>query len=198
MTTLLLGSSVRKSDTKVEKLFLDRWSPRSMSSEKITKAELMTLFEAARWAPSCYNEQPWRFIYALRETPQWKPLFDLMVEFNQNWVKNAAALVLVLSRNTSTHNGAPFATHSFDTGAAWGSFALQGTASGLVVHGMAGFDYDKARTALKIPDHYTVECMVAVGKPDDKSKLPGGLAEKEVPSQRKPLSEIAFEGTLTE
>ena len=198
MTKLLLASTVRKAETSVDPLFIDRWSPRAMSGEKISKAELMPLFEAAKWAPSCYNEQPWRFLYALKDSPQWKVFFDLMVEFNQGWTKDAAALVVILSRKTSTHNGAPFPTHSFDTGAAWGNFSLQGTKLGLVVHGMAGFDYDKARTALKIPDHYKVEAMAAVGKPGDKNSLPQGLAEKELPSSRRPLAETVFEGTITE
>src|SRR3989344_6182973 len=90
----------RKSEYKIKETILYRWSPRAMSGEKITKEELMTLFEAARWAPSSYNNQPWRFIYALRETIHWNRIFNLLQEFNQIWAKNAAALIVIISKNT--------------------------------------------------------------------------------------------------
>ncbi len=183
----------RNPEHPVDLLFVERWSPRAMSAEAISDAELMTLFEAARWAPSSSNNQPWRFIYAKRDTPAWQPLFDLMVEFNQSWTKNAAVLVVIVSKNDDD-KGRPMRTHTFDTGSAWMSLALQGSLKGLVVHGMAGFDYDKAKATLGLPDNYTVEAMAAIGKPGEVSTLPAGLQKRESPSDRKKVSEFVFEG----
>lgn len=184
----------RKSDYPIHEMFLNRWSPRAMSGEPIELKELLTLFEAGRWAPSSYNGQPWRFIYALRQTPVWEKLFNLMVPFNQDWTKNAGALVVVISKKTFELNGKPARTHSFDAGSAWMSIALQGDCSGLVVHGMEGFDYDRAKSELAIPDDYSVEMMFAVGKPGKKEDLPAQMQEREFPSDRKQLKELLFEG----
>jgi nitroreductase len=144
---MIKGSEKRKADHPIDKIFLDRWSPRAMTGEAVSQEDLMTLFEAARWAPSSYNNQPWRILYARRDTQHWPLFFDLLVEFNQSWAKNAGALVLFISRTHFDFNGEPAVTHSFDTGAAWENLALQGWLKGLVVHGMQGFDYDRARTA---------------------------------------------------
>ena len=148
---MIIGSEVRKADHPIDKLFLDRWSPRAMSGEEISPQELMVLFEAARWAPSSYNNQPWRMLYARRGTEHWPKFFDLLVDANKAWVKDAAALVLFISKETFDFNGKPCITHSFDCGAAWENLALQGWLKGYVVHGMQGFDYDKTRTAAKYP-----------------------------------------------
>jgi nitroreductase len=187
----------RKTGYAIDPLLKNRWSPRSMSGEEMSDEELFPLFEAARWAPSSYNNQPWRFLYAKRGTPEWQDFFDLMIPFNQSWTKNAAALVVVISRETFEHNNKPAVTHSFDTGAAWMSLALEGTHHGYVVHGMEGFDYDKAKKALNIPDGYRVEAMVAIGKRAPKEKLPKELQEKEAPSTRRPLSEILIHGKFS-
>jgi nitroreductase len=191
---MIKGSEKRKADHAIDNLFLDRWSPRAMSGETISQAELMVLFEAARWAPSSYNNQPWRFLYARRDTEHWQTFFDLLVEFNQSWARNAAALVLFISRTHFGFNGEPSVTHSFDTGAAWENFALQGWLKGLVVHGMQGFDYERARTALNIPEGFQVEAMAAVGKPADPDTLTEDLQEKETPSERRKLEETICEG----
>ncbi len=187
---------MRSATVEIDDLFLRRWSPRAMSGEAITREELMPLCEAARWAPSAMNNQPWRFVYALRDTPSWAPFFDLLVERNQRWCRQAGALVVLISRDTFAPTGAPARTHSFDTGAAWMSLALQGTLAGLVVHGMQGFDYERARGVCAVPDGYTVECMVAIGKPGDPGALPDDLREREHPSDRRPLDEIMLEGRL--
>ncbi len=184
----------RKSDYSIHPLILCRWSPRSMSEKEMSHEELLCLFEAARWAPSSYNNQPWRFLYAKRNTAHWDKFFNLMVPFNQSWAKNAACLVVIISKKTFDHNGKPCDTHSFDTGAAWMSLALEGTHKGYVVHGMQGFDYAKAKTVLNIPDDYQVEAMVAIGKPDSRERLPKDMQDNEVPSGRRPLSEIILEG----
>jgi len=188
------GSTQRKPEYEVERFFVDRWSPRAMSGEEISDNELMSLFEAARWAPSSYNNQPWRFLYAKRNTPYWPVFFELLIPGNQAWAQRAAVLILIASKTTMDRDGQPSPTHSFDTGAAWQNLALQGWLKGLVVHGMQGFDYEKAARVLSIPDGYTVEAMVAVGKPGEKDDLPARLQEREVPSPRKNLLEIAWEG----
>ncbi len=191
-------SQFRHPDHEVDPVFVHRWSPRAMSGETVSGGELMALFEAARWAPSCFNDQPWHFLYARRETAHWARFFDLLVEANQVWAKDAAALMVVVSRKNFEYNGQFSRTHSFDTGAAWQNLALQGSRMGLVVHGMAGFDYDRAAKELKVPDDYMVEAMAAVGRPGDKAKLPQALQEKEQPSGRKPVDEFVFEGGFNE
>ena len=188
------GNQIRKADYPIDSVFLDRWSPRAMSGEPISEEELFTLFEAARWAPSSFNNQPWRILYARRDTPHWPVFFNLLVEFNQSWAKHAAALALFISKKTFDHNGEPALTHSFDTGAAWENLALQGALKGLVIHGMQGFDYDKARTALNVPEGFNVEAMVVIGKPGPKEDLSEKLQERENPSDRRKLTETAFEG----
>jgi len=186
--------NIRKPEHKINPLILSRWSPRSMTGEEISGEELMSLFEAARWAPSSYNNQPWRFIYAKRNTKPWDNLFSLMVEFNQSWTKNAAVLVVVISRKNFEHNNNPSVTHSFDTGAAWENLALQASSMGLVTHGMQGFDYEKAKKELGMPEDYSVEAMIAIGKRGRKEDLPKELQERETPSIRKPLKDIIMEG----
>jgi nitroreductase len=188
------GSDLRVPDHPISSIFLDRWSPRAMTGEPIEPAELMRLFEAARWAPSPANLQPWRMLYARRDTPQWPLFFNLLVESNQAWCRNAAALVLFISKSINERTGKPAITNSFVTGAAWENFALQGAMSGLVVHGMQGFDYERARAALQIPDDFRVEAMGAVGRPGRSEDLPEPLRAREAPNGRRPLAEIVFEG----
>src|SRR2546423_1181070 len=191
---MIKGSEVRKPDHPIEKLLLDRWSPRAMSGEEISHEELMRLFEAARWAPSSFNTQQWRALYAHRGREHWQTLLDLLVDANKAWAKNAAVLVVFISRRNFDHNDEPSVTHSYDCGAAWENFALQGFHQGLVVHGMQGFDYDRARKELKIPDEFHIEAMAAVGKPGEKEVLPEKLQAREIPSDRRNVSESIFEG----
>lgn len=194
MASIVPGSTVRKPEYEVAPFFVDRWSPRAMSGAEISDRELMSLFEAARWAPSSYNNQPWRFLYAKRNTRYWPVFFDLLVPGNQVWAQHAAVLMLIASKTTMDVNGHYAPTHTFDAGAAWQNLALQGWLQGLVVHGMQGFDAEKAVQVLSIPPEYTVEAMVAVGRPGDLSQLTPRLQEREVPSPRKPVAEIAWEG----
>lgn len=194
MAGMVKGSDVRRADYPIDKLFLDRWSPRAMSGEDIPDKELLTLFEAGRWAPSSFNNQPWRFLYTRRNGPHWKLFFDLLGEFNQGWTHKAAALVVFVSKTTFDHNGAPSVTHSFDTGAAWENVALQGALKGFVVHGMQGFDYERAKTALSIPDGYQVEAMAAIGLPGDPASLSDDLRKREAPSDRRKLDKTVCEG----
>jgi nitroreductase len=184
----------RKPDYPVEELFVARWSPRAMTGEPLSQDEINTLFEAARWAPSTYNEQEWRFLYARRDTPQWQTFFDLLVEGNRAWCRNAAMLVVIVAHKVFALNGKPNPVHIFDVGAAFENLALQGSVMGLVVHGMQGFDFARAGSSLNVPDDYAVAAMFAVGRPAEPDTLPEGLREREKPSDRKPVSQIICEG----
>lgn len=184
----------RKTEYKADDIFISRWSPRAMSGEEVTNDELFSLFEAARWAPSSFNNQPWRFIYAKNNTDYWDKFFSLLSEGNQTWAKNASVLIVTISKTTFDRNGKYSRTHSFDTGSAWENFALQGSMNGLVVHGMQGFDYEQAAETVDLPDDYKIEMMIAVGRPGDPGQLPEKFRDGEQPSGRKKLSEIVSEG----
>lgn len=179
----------RDPDHEVDPLFVNRWSPRAMTGEQVERDELFSLFEAARWAPSSYNNQHWRFVYATPTNDEWDEFVSLLSEGNREWATDAGALVVVLSKTTFDHNGEPAPTHSFDTGAAWQNLALEGARRGLVVHGMQGFDADAARELFDLTDEYEVEAMAAIGKHDESAD--------EHPNQRKELDEIVFEGEFT-
>ncbi len=184
----------RKTENEINYLILKRWSPRSFSSEKIDDKDLKSLFEAAKWAPSAYNNQPWRFIYVKNGGAKWKKMFSLLVDFNQAWVNKAAVLVLVISRQIFIHNNQANPTASFDAGSAWENLAIEAVNRGLIAHAMSGFDFEKAKKSFKIPDNYKVEVMIALGKQGSKSSLSLEMQEKEQPSDRKPLKEIISEG----
>jgi nitroreductase len=190
---------VRKgmAQNRIANVIYDRWSPRAMSGESISDEQIKSLFEAVRFAPSSYNGQPWRFVYAKRETGHWVTLFNLLVDFNKTWCINAALLGVIISKNTYD-NGNPNPTHSFDAGAAWQNLSLQGSIDGLVVHGMSGFDYAQAKEVLQIPDGYTIEAMFAVGKPGPLESLPEYLRKIEAPSPRNPIESFIFEGVFKE
>ncbi len=160
----------------------------------------MTILEAGRWAMSSYNSQPWHFVYAHRGTPAWDAMLPLLIPFNQSWAKNASALVFLVSSSTMLLPGndapVPSHSHSADAGAAWAFAALQATKMGWYTHGMTGFDVDQAFATLGCKEGQRVELVFAVGKKDDPAKLPEQMAAREVPSGRKPLSEIVSEGKL--
>lgn len=185
---------MRKADFPILPLILNRWSPRAMTGEPIEEELLMSLLEAARWAPSAFNIQPWKFLYAKRDTAHWPKFFDLLVDFNKGWCQKAAALLLVVSLKVTEKSKKPSPTYAFDAGAASENLALEGSSRGLIVHAMAGFDYLKARQVLKIPDDYEVLAMIAVGKRAPKETLSEELQKREIPSGRKTISEFAFEG----
>lgn len=184
----------RKASYPVADIFVNRWSSRAMSGEPITKDELMPLFEAARWAPSAWNEQPWRFVYTHSGTNLWRQLFDVLQPVNQVWAKNSSALIVVLSKNFFDRTGEKSDWHTFDAGSAWMSLALQASVNGLVVHAMGTLDYDKARKVLNVPPEFKIEIIIAVGKPGKKEELPSELQARETPNERKPLNAIVFEG----
>ncbi len=166
-----------------------------MNGDPLTEAELMRLFEAARWAPSSGNIQPWRFVYARAGTPPFARFFDLLAEGNKPWCARAGALVIALSKKASD-SGRPLMTHSFDAGAAWMCLALQGSLLGLAVHGMAGFDYARAKEVVGAGDEYAVEAMIAIGHPGRLEDLPESYRAREIPNSRRPVKESAFEGEM--
>ncbi|WP_028311650.1 nitroreductase family protein [Derxia gummosa] len=193
-----MSENTRVTEHQIAPQFTQRWSPRSFTGEAIAEAELLGFIEAARWAPSAYNVQPWRFVYALRDTPEWTPIFESLLEFNQGWAKRASALVVVASRTTFVPPGSteskPNGWHAFDAGAAWGSFAHQATLAGWFTHAMAGFDAAKLAVAIGLPEGFAAHAVIAVGKRGDKAQLPEGLQGREAPSGRLALAEVAVKG----
>ena len=190
----------RTADYPIDALFLERWSPRAFTDEPISEPDLLTLLEAARWAPSSFNSQPWRFLYARRDTEHWPRFLGLLSTYNQSWAKNAAALLILVSKTTMLPRGAdkevPSPTHTLDAGAAWANLALQAARSGWAAHGMAGFDIPRTAAELGVPPAYKVEAAIAIGRPGDKSILPEALRAREQPSERLPLSQLVSEGSF--
>jgi len=178
--------------------FPGRWSPRAFDGRALEASTVLTLLEAARWAPSCFNAQPWRFAYALRDGAGWDALLATLVDANQAWARRAGALVAVISRSRYERNDQPAPTHAFDAGAAWMSLALQAAHLGLASHGMQGFDQAAARRLLKVPEVYEIPAIIAIGAPGQLEDLPEAYREREQPSDRKALDQIAFAGDFTE
>jgi len=184
----------RKANYPIDHLFIKRHSPRAIADMPLEKDKLMSLFEAARWAPSSFNNQPWRYVYAFKGSETWAGLQDLLVPHNRLWTINAPVIVSAISHNLFSYNNQSSRTHSFDAGAAWENLALQATNMGLVVHAMEGFDYDGVRAYLSIPDTYTVEAMIVVGYPGKVENLPQDLRNGDLElTQRIPVEDFAFE-----
>jgi nitroreductase len=197
MTRLPRAEEHRTADHQIEPLFLRRWSPRAMSGAPLERKEVLRLFEAARWAPSTYNEQEWRFLYALRDGPHWQRFFSLLAEPNRAWCGEAALLGCILSHAVFQRNGKPNRVNVFDSGLAYMNLALQGSEMGLVVHAMQGFDYEEARVVLAVPEDYNVNAMFAVGRPGDPKTLPEKHREMEKPSGRRAVEEFACHGPFS-
>jgi nitroreductase len=177
----------------IDDLIRRRWSPRTYSDKEVPASELKKLFEAARWAASSSNEQPWRFLVGRRGDETYKKIFDTLVEFNQSWAKSAPVLVLSVAKKVFSKNGQPNEYGMHDTGAATANLALQATAIGLHTHSMAGFDRQQARASFGIPSDYEIGSVTAIGYFGDPASLPEHLRKMEVsPRQRKPLEEFVF------
>lgn len=179
---------------KVHELIKARWSPRAFSEKEISTDDLASILDAGRWAASSYNEQPWRFIIASKSDPAaYQKLLSLLVSFNQNWAKSAPVLILMLAKKTFSHNQQVNRYGVHDAGAALANMFLQATALGIHGHGMAGFDYDRAKAELKIPDDFETAAFAAFGYVGSPDQLPDAVKQQELaPRQRKPLSELAF------
>ncbi len=185
---------------EIGSLFHTRWSPRAFTGEELPLKTLMGLFEAARWAPSAMNAQPWRFVYALRGTPDFERFLSTLAPPNQLWASRASALVALVSQRFLALPGkaelAPSASHSFDAGAAWTQLALQAHLWGWATHAIGGFDQEKAREVLAIPDDHQLEVFIAVGRQGDPAGLPEWARTREQPSDRRPLEELVREGSF--
>lgn len=190
--------SPRTADHEIAPVFLERWSPRAYTGEAVPEPVLMQMFEAVRWAPSSYNSQPWRLVYALRDTPDWERFLDLLIPFNRGWAERAGALVLFVSKSTLLPPGKteeiPSVSHSFDCGAGWAHFALQAQMLGYHAHGMVGFDKDAAFAALHVPIGHRIEMIAAVGRKADPSVLSEEARAREVPNGREKVETFAFAG----
>lgn len=171
-----------------------RWSPRAFSEQRIDAATLCSLFEAARWAPSSSNEQPWRFVVATKDDQTaYDRLLACLVEGNRKWAYRAPVLILSVASMNFEDDANPNRHAFHDTGLATENLLLQATALGLVAHPMAGFDIEKARADYKIPSGYEPVAMIAVGYPGDPAVLPDRLRERELtPRNRRPISNFVF------
>ncbi|MBI5179070.1 MAG: nitroreductase family protein [Nitrospinae bacterium] len=184
----------RKPEAEVDRLLLDRWSPRAFDPTPIPEKVVKSLFEAARWSPSCFNEQPWLFMYAV--TPEDRALYlDLLVDQNKVWAANAPLLAFLFAHKRFAHNNRENFWNRFDCGAAWMSFSIQARLHGLYTHGMAGFHKERVCAALGVPEgDYEPVCAIAAGRYGDRDALPEKVKENESPNGRKPLARVALEG----
>ena len=183
----------------IDALIAKRWSPRAFDVTKpVSQAQIIALLEAARWAPSCFGDQPWRFIVWDKNTDAaaWQQALECLVPSNQTWAKNAPVLVLSCHDTLFSHNGKPNRFAAYDTGAAAENLCLQATSLGLMAHQMGGFDSAKTRETFAIPAQYELMAMLAVGYEGDANQLPDDLKARELAERnRKPLGELFFNGT---
>jgi len=181
----------------IHDLLRHRWSPRAFDSRPVEPEKLRALFEAARWAASSYNAQPWFYIVATKDDPEnYKRVLDSFVEFNQGWAKNAPVVALSVARMKFEHNGEPN-NHAFhDVGQATANLALEATNLGLQIHQMAGILPEKARQIFSIPSGYEAVAGIAIGYPGNPESLPDHLRQREMaPRERKPVASFVFTGS---
>jgi nitroreductase len=190
-----MTTATRHPQADVDPQFIERWSPRAFRSDPLTQAQLDSLFEAMRWSPSCFNEQPWRVVWATRGDPDHHTLVDLLADANKVWAEKAPLLLFLFASRNFKHNGKPNRTAAFDTGSAWMALALEARRLGLHSHGMAGYDVARSYTALGVPEADYESCAaVAVGHIGDPAELPEKLREREAPTDRRPAASFAFRG----
>ena len=184
--------------TKIHDIIANRWSGRAYDANKpVTQEQLISLLEAARWAPSCFGDEPWRFIVwdKNKDATAWEKALDCIVPGNQTWAKDAPVFVLVCADTLFNHNQKPNRWGVYDTGAAAVSLCLQATSLGLMTHQMGGFDGDKTRAAFNVPEQYQMMSMLAVGHATDVDGLPEDLKERELaPRKRRALGELFYNG----
>jgi nitroreductase len=181
-------------DHPIHEIVRDRWSPRAFGDRSIPSSELATILEAARWAPSAFNDQPWYFMVATRDDPEeFARMLECLVEANRIWAKDAAVLAISVARTSYAHNGSPYRHAYYDTGQAVAAMTLQATALGIRAHQMAGFDVDRTRETYAIPDGYDPVTAIAFGFPGDAGTLPEKLRQAETAERtRRPLPETVF------
>jgi nitroreductase len=182
----------------IHDLIAHRWSGRAYDPGKpVMREQVIALLEAARWAPSCYGDQPWRFVIwnKAEDMAGWQAAFETLSPGNQTWVKDAPLLVLVCADTLFNHNGQPNRWAQYDTGAAAENLCLQAVALGLMAHQMGGFDAEKIRAVAGVPAQYIPMAMIAVGVPADPSTFSPEVAERELaPRKRRELGELFFNG----
>ncbi len=182
----------------IDSLIAERWSPRALDANKpVSHEQIISLLEAARWAPSCFGDQPWRFIVWDRhnDIDAWNDALNCLAPSNEAWAKNAPVLILVCSDTLFNHNQQLNRWGHYDTGAAAENLCLQATSLGLFAHQMGGFDATKARAEFEIPEQYDLMSMIAVGYLGDAEQLSEELKKRELsPRQRRPLGELFFNG----
>ncbi|WP_453993547.1 nitroreductase family protein [Bacillus nitroreducens] len=181
----------RKTDYPIDPLFINRWSPRAFLEKEVPEDILLSVFEAARWAPSGFNHQPWRFILA-RTEENLELFHSFILPNNLTWCKNAPALALLISESENENGPNPF--HTFDAGTASGYLEIQAAKHGLSTHVVGGIDREKAREVLQIPEKFHIQNLIVIGYRGVKETLPEHLQEREQPNARRPLNEILFEG----
>jgi len=186
----------RQADHPIAPMFLDRWSPRAFSDAAISEAQMLSLLESARWAPSASNNQPWRLVWALRGEQAFASITDCLDEGNRAWAPRAAGVIVVAAKKVVERHGEkrPNRTAEFDTGAAWLQLALQARQMGLFTHAMGGFSADALTRAVNLPEDHVLICVVVVGWPGRLEDLPEHQRPREMPSQRLPLSETTRHG----
>ncbi|MET0269874.1 MAG: nitroreductase family protein [Sphingomonas sp.] len=186
----------RSPDHPIASLFVDRWSPRSFSAEAVPDAVLLSAFEAARWAPSALNAQPWRFLLARPGDDAWETFAGLLMPRNRQWAGRAVALIVILSDKTPDRRGERVVNvaHGFDAGAAWANFAHQALLLGWHTHAIGGFDRAEARAVLAVPDDFAVEAMIALGRQGAIETLHADFHEQESPNGRRPIAGSVFGG----
>ena len=182
----------------VHDIIANRWSPRAYDASKpVSQAQIISMLEAARWAPSCFGDEPWRFIVwdKNKDAAAWEKAFDCIVQGNQGWAKDAPVFVLICAGTLFEQNQKPNRWGAYDTGAAAVSLSLQATSMGLVTHQMGGFDGEKTRAAFNIPEQFEMMSMMAVGYIADVDAMPEEAKERTLaPRKRKPLGELFYEG----
>ena len=184
----------RQPEYNIDPIFINRWSPRAIDPSPIDGNVIMSIFEAARWTMSCYNDQPWLFLYATEEA-ELKLFRSVLVEFNQKWAANAPVLGFIFARRRFTHNDKPNDWASFDCGAAWMALTMQARMLGLYTHGMAGFDREKVYEVLNVPEsEHEALCAFTIGRYGDRDKLPDDMKKTEQPNDRRPLKEMLIRG----
>jgi len=183
-------------DVSLHELIRNRWSPRAFSEKPVPAEVLRSLFEAARWAPSSNNEQPWAYLVAAKDDSEnFAKMLSVLVEFNANWAKHAPVLALSVAHLKTQRDGKPNRVALHDVGSASAQLTFEANARGLQVHQMAGFDADKARQAFAIPPDWEPVAAMAIGYPGDPESLPEKLRERELaPRTRKPLGEFVMSG----
>jgi len=184
-------------DAPVHELIKNRWSPRAFAEKPVERPVLRSLFEAARWAPSSNNEQPWAYLVATKDDAEnFAKMLGVLVEFNANWAKDAPVLALSVAHLKTNRDGKPNRVAVHDVGSATAQLTFEANTRGLLVHQMAGFDAEKARQTFAIPPDWEPVAAMAIGYPGNPESLPDKLRERELaPRTRKPVSEFVMTGS---